>query len=60
MMAVTYALGVTSNAGFLIFAPSGVIRIEPTWVTSRAWRSSIGIPDPSGVSRSMVEIGAAT
>jgi hypothetical protein len=60
MMAVTYFAGVTSNAGLRIFAPSGVNRADPTWVTSRTFRSSMGMPLPSGVSRSIVDSGAAT
>ena len=46
--------------GLRMRAPSGVRRFGPTCVTSRALRSSIGMCDPSGVSRSMVESGAAT
>ena len=60
MIAVTNFAGVTSKAGLRMRAPSGVRRLGPTCVTSRALRSSIGMRDPSGVSRSMVEIGAAT
>ena len=60
MMAVTYLCGVTSNAGFRTLAASGVSRAGPRCVTSFAFRSSIGIPLPSGVARSIVEMGAAT
>jgi hypothetical protein len=35
MMAEMYRFGVTSNAGFLIRAASGVILVGPTCVTSR-------------------------
>ena len=60
MMAVTYSLGVTSKAGLRIRAAGGVSRIGPRWVTSFAFRSSMGIFVPSGVDKSIVEIGAAT
>ena len=53
MIAVTYFAGVTSNAGLRTCAPSGVSRAAPTCVTSRSLRSSIGIPLPSGVLRSI-------
>ena len=59
-IADTYSCGVTSNAGLRIFAPSGVSRVGPTCVTSRAGRSSMGMPAPSGVARSIVDSGAAT
>ena len=49
MIAVTYFAGVTSNAGLRMRAPSGVSRDDPTCVTSRSLRSSIGIRLPSGV-----------
>jgi hypothetical protein len=45
------AAGVTSNAG---------LRAEKRLVSSLGSRSSIGIPEPSGVSRSSVELGATT
>ena len=60
MIAVTYLYGVTSNAGFRTFAPIGASLAEPMWVTSFAFRSSIGIVEPSGVARSIVDTGAAT
>ena len=60
MMPATRRAGVTSNAGFHTAAPSGVSRAEPRWVISFASRSSMGMPAPSGVSRSIVDTGAAT
>ena len=60
MMADTYWCGVTSNAGFSIFTPSGVICLPAKCVTSTADLCSIGIWLPSAVSRSTVENGAAT
>ena len=39
--------GVTSKAGLRIFAPTGVSVAPPTFVTSDAGRSSIGMPPPS-------------
>src|SRR5580704_8244053 len=59
-IAVTYFAGVTSNAGFSICTPSGVICFPAMWVTSFSLRCSMGILLPSGVSKSMVERGAAT
>jgi len=52
--------GVTSNAGFSICTPSGTICFPAMCVTSFELRCSMGILLPSGVSRSTVEIGAAT
>ena len=60
MMPAISACGVTSKAGLKTLAPSGARRTDLTWVTSRPSRSSIGMRRPSGVSRSMVETGAAT
>ena len=59
-MPVTRSCGVTSKAGFQTPAPAGATRDDPRCVTSRPLRSSIGIASPSGVPRSMVEVGAAT
>ena len=42
-MAEIYLFGVTSNAGFLTFTPSGAILIPLIWVISIGFRSSIGI-----------------
>src|SRR5262245_10597778 len=60
MMPVMRRCGVTSNAGLRTKAPSGASRLPARWVTSCALRSSIGMCWPSGVSRSIVELGAAT
>src|SRR5262245_1083224 len=60
MMPVMKRCGVTSNAGFQTSASAGDICEPPTCVTSRALRSSIGMPAPSAVFRSMVDNGAAT
>ena len=48
MIAVISACGVTSKAGFMTFTPLGAICLSRRWVTSRAGRSSIGIPRRSG------------
>src|SRR5262249_44017984 len=53
MMPAIRWCGVTSNAGFQTSAPSGAICEPPTWVTSFAFRSSIGMREPSGVCRSI-------
>ena len=52
--------GVTSKAGFHTSAPDAASCVPPTCVTSFALRSSIGIREPSGVFRSIVDSGAAT
>ena len=39
---------------------SGATRVPKTSVTSISLRSSIGMPAPFGVARSIVESGAAT
>src|SRR5262249_37600162 len=59
-IAVTNLAGVTSKAGFSTCTPAGVIALPAKCVTSDGFRCSIGILLPSGVSRSTVEIGAAT
>src|SRR5580704_15104308 len=60
MMAATYFAGVTSKAGFSTLTPSGTICLPAICVTSLSLRCSIGMPLPSAVARSTVEIGAAT
>src|SRR5205085_2464296 len=50
-IAAINAAGVTSKAG---------LRAGKRLVSSAGSRSSIGIPDPSGVSRSRVDVGATT
>src|SRR3990170_4706569 len=57
---VISAAGVTSNDGLRTAVPSGAMRCPRTSVTSSADRSSIGIPDPSGVARSTDDSGAHT
>lgn len=60
MIPVIRALSVTSKAKLKTGTWSGVIRAPPTWVTSSGVRSSMGMSPPSAVSRSKVELGAAT
>ncbi len=60
MIAVISSCGVTSKAKLAAGASSGATSAPKTWVTSSAERSSIGISLPVGVSRSMVDSGAAT
>jgi hypothetical protein len=60
MMPAMNRCGVTSKAGFQIFASFGATWVTPTCVTSRPLRSSIGMCEPSGVRRSIVDSGAAT
>src|SRR6266511_1487805 len=59
-MAATRRAGVMSKARFAAWAPAGAIRSPPIRSTSSAARSSIGIAAPMVISRSMVEVGAAT
>lgn len=60
MIAVTRSAGVTSNAGCRTGTPSGTILLPAMCVISAALRSSIGMPAPLAVFRSMVDVGAAT
>src|SRR5665213_861029 len=60
MIAVTYFAGVTSNAGFSMPTPWGVICLPFECVTSRALRCSMGMSSPCAVARSNVDHGAAT
>src|SRR6185312_11553339 len=55
MIAVTYRLGVTSNAGLRTSVPFGATGTPKTCVTSPAARSSIGIRSPVESVRSSVE-----
>ena len=59
-MAEIYLFGVTSNAGFLTFTPSGAILIPLIWVISMDFLSSMGICSPVSMEKSMVDMGAAT
>ena len=54
-MRVMRPAGVTSKAGFHTSTPS-----IATGRTSEASRSSMGMPEPSAIAGSMVEVGAAT
>jgi len=57
---VISSAGVTSNAGFRTSVPGGAIRCPRTTRISSAARSSISIPEPAGVARSIELVGAQT
>ena len=59
-MPVISSAGVTSNAGLRTSVPAGAIRTPRMTATSSGLRSSIGMADPSGVSRSTELVGAQT
>ena len=60
MIAAMSSAGVTSKAMLVAWAVRGETSVPKTDLTSSGSRSSIGMSAPLGVSRSIVDKGAAT